>query len=1308
MKKQRFLHLAAVLALGLGLVLGLLWALGSGATPVTAAPQPRPLQGPGDVYCVAPISQTYAGCTRVFTCVQYAMDAAIGGEVIKVAEGTYTDVHQRSSFTQVIYLDKSVTVRGGYTTTNNFAEPPYPITQPTTLDAGGQGRVIYINNVTATLESLCITNGVISGSVSDRGGGIYALSPHFVISDCHICNNAANNAGGGVWIQSDAATLVGNEIYSNTAKSGGGIRFNNSTGATLTGNRVHDNATTKFGGGGISFNLSPDATLTDNLIYSNTASMSGAGIHFYQSGGPSLANNLVCSNTAQNAGGGIYLSQSPTATLSSNEIYNNAARNNQPGGGVYLYGSYNITLTHNRVYSNTGGSGGGIYLKLSYGATIADNEIYSNTTTRDGGGVYLTESPTATLTSNIVHRNRAARDGGGVYLGESSTSTLASNIVYSNTAAESLNYGGGGIVLNHGSNITMVNNIIVGNRLVSGDGLGAGILVDQSDVGMLHTTLARNAGGDGSGVYVFQAVRRASAALTNTILVSHTRGIVTSGCTATLEATLWGDGAWANVTDTVGSNVYTGTLNWWGDPAFVDPDGDDYHVTGASKGRDVATDTIVIDDVDGDARPFGAGPDIGADEAQCHVRMNNTYYPTVQAAVDASAASSDVVQVAGACRGMQTRSSSDQVAYITKTLTIRGGYSPDFVVWDPDIYLTTLDAQGQGRVVRINGSGITPTIESLALTNGQVDSWGGGVFSRFASPVISGCRVYSNTSTSQSGGGIFLSSGSKAVLVSNRVHSNTTTSQGGGLYVYRFDEVTMTGNEFRGNTAGKGGGIYLQDNSDVMLTNNVIADNGASDKGSGVYVLKCSPRLLHNTIARNNQGEGSGVYLGNLTGEATVFLTNTILVSHTVGITVTDGNTATLERTLWGDGAWSNGVDWGGAGHIDASGDRTGDPSFVDPDGGDYHVTGASAAVDQGLPTWVSTDIDGDLRTIGSAPDLGADEAGVIITVTKDGPDWANEGESIVYTLCVTNSGVITAESVVLTDSLPAGANFISASDEGSEASGVVSWPVFNLLPNDGAVARTFTVTATEAITNDDYAAAPQGLPGVRGMVVVTTYVNHAPVADADATPDSLHSGTVTLDGSGSSDSDGDPLSYLWQQTGGSVTVSLTDADTATATFDAPLFGGVYTFTLTVSDTYGAADGDDTTVTVNLPALSVSKFGPSQADPGEPVTYTLTVANNSSTAASSLVITDALPVRAHFVSVSVSGVRVGDVVSWTAASLGGMGQIQRTFTVTATETITNADYRVSCAEGVSAVGSVAVVTEIEDHRIYLPLVLRSS
>jgi len=90
--------------------------------------------------------------------VQYAVDKAESGDEILVATGVYTDVHPRDGSIQVVFISKTVTIRGGYTTTNWTTR--YPITQPTTLDAQGQGRVLHITgDISPTVEGLRITGG---------------------------------------------------------------------------------------------------------------------------------------------------------------------------------------------------------------------------------------------------------------------------------------------------------------------------------------------------------------------------------------------------------------------------------------------------------------------------------------------------------------------------------------------------------------------------------------------------------------------------------------------------------------------------------------------------------------------------------------------------------------------------------------------------------------------------------------------------------------------------------------------------------------------------------------------------------------------------------------------------------------------------------------------------------------------------------------------------------------------------------------------------------------------------------------------
>ncbi|MEM9829460.1 MAG: PKD domain-containing protein [Bacteroidota bacterium] len=92
--------------------------------------------------------------------------------------------------------------------------------------------------------------------------------------------------------------------------------------------------------------------------------------------------------------------------------------------------------------------------------------------------------------------------------------------------------------------------------------------------------------------------------------------------------------------------------------------------------------------------------------------------------------------------------------------------------------------------------------------------------------------------------------------------------------------------------------------------------------------------------------------------------------------------------------------------------------------------------------------------------------------------------------------------------------------------------------------------------------------------------VGEPPVADAGSDLDAAVSSSVTLDGTGSSDPESQPLTYAWALTtrpdGSSA--SVTSATQATTTF-IPDVEGTYVATLTVTDPDGNTDTDDATIT---------------------------------------------------------------------------------------------------------------------------------
>jgi hypothetical protein len=200
-----------------------------------------------------------------YSSVQAAVDAASEGDLIKIA-GYCRGVEARASVTQTLYLSKTVALQGGYSP-SDWSNPD-PEANPTTLDALGLGRVLYVTgSISPTIEGLRITGGDATG-----------LGDGFDGSD----------AGGGVYLLNAAAMLTNNEVFSNTAVVGGGLYLWGS-----------------------------DSTLSSNEIVSNTAQILGGGLYMYDNV-VALEENLIAGNHAGHAGGGAHLYFSDS-TITGNE-----------------------------------------------------------------------------------------------------------------------------------------------------------------------------------------------------------------------------------------------------------------------------------------------------------------------------------------------------------------------------------------------------------------------------------------------------------------------------------------------------------------------------------------------------------------------------------------------------------------------------------------------------------------------------------------------------------------------------------------------------------------------------------------------------------------------------------------------------------------------------------------------------------------------------------------------------------------------------------------------------------------------------
>ncbi len=144
-------------------------------------------------------------------------------------------------------------------------------------------------------------------------------------------------------------------------------------------------------------------------------------------------------------------------------------------------------------------------------------------------------------------------------------------------------------------------------------------------------------------------------------------------------------------------------------------------------------------------------------------------------------------------------------------------------------------------------------------------------------------------------------------------------------------------------------------------------------------------------------------------------------------------------------------------------------------------------------------------------------------------------------------------------------------------------------------VAANTTLTFTLTVTDTEPPGECGGpLSSAASVSVQVNNLNRPPVANAGIPQTVSAEDPVTLDGTLSSDPDGDPLVYAWVQTGGSP-VTLVGANTATPSFTAPyvLAAETLTFALTVTDP-GLLSSTDTVTVMILPACAP---GDSDCDP---------------------------------------------------------------------------------------------------------------
>ncbi|MEM2592248.1 MAG: choice-of-anchor Q domain-containing protein [Thermofilaceae archaeon] len=582
----------------------------------------------GLTFYVAPTGDDVGDCKSPSSpcrSIQYAVNQAASGDTILVAAGTYTynPQHDSCSFLPtravVCFVDKQLTILGGYSTTNWIRADP--IGNPTVIDGGNayRGVVIVSYHSTASLrmEGFTIRNARAQGA---SFGGDWDTTAF----------------GGGMWAQNSAVTLR-NMVFENNVAKGG------DTSSPYGGAAA---------GGGLAIQSPPSGSVSilEHVTFRNNQAIGGSG---RDRGGLALGGGLFTYQAVVSAHFVTFTNNLAVAGSSNGIGIAAGLRADALGGGAAFQQGSSVTLGNVTAVGNQAiGGDAGAYVGTSGGGGF-------------GGAFHSEEATSFVLTDawikgNLAQGGKGATGGvgfgGGLELLNSSV-TLARVWIVGNMAIGGASVsggfagspGGGGAYLwgsrnppysGRLTNVVFADNQIVmspsGSSVLGGG--GGGLVVQGMTVDVIHSTFARNtfSGDVKSGQAILVQLYKVDtnveipgvANIRYSIIADHTNPntnntsalTVSEGSTANLYKGLFAGNT--NNTNLDGRPLPPGTITgldtmiYASSAGFVAPGGPDYdyHIASNSPAVGQAVDSTTSDDIDGQSRPYGGAADIGADE----------------------------------------------------------------------------------------------------------------------------------------------------------------------------------------------------------------------------------------------------------------------------------------------------------------------------------------------------------------------------------------------------------------------------------------------------------------------------------------------------------------------------------------------------------------------------------------------------------------------------------------------------------------------------------------------------------------------
>lgn len=274
--------------------------------------------------------------------IQAGIDAAVNGDTVLVADGTYSgdgnrNIELRGKILTVMSQNGPANCVINFEDSSNYYEKGFYCHQDETNLTTIRGFAFTNSSGSFSYGIACYESSpIISNCVFADcfGVGLYMFRCDSRVSDCIFSSNGSYIGDSGVIELFDSDVEILNcEVNANSSFYGGGGIDADGGKVTITDTEIIGNSTIYSSGGGICSN-NCDLTLSGCTIQGNIASESGGGV--YSRGGDlTISGCTIQGNRAFDSGGGVY--HTSTLIMTSCLIEDNHA---QFGGGVLCEKSF--------------------------------------------------------------------------------------------------------------------------------------------------------------------------------------------------------------------------------------------------------------------------------------------------------------------------------------------------------------------------------------------------------------------------------------------------------------------------------------------------------------------------------------------------------------------------------------------------------------------------------------------------------------------------------------------------------------------------------------------------------------------------------------------------------------------------------------------------------------------------------------------------------------------------------------------------------------------------------------------------------